>query len=63
MGDHSAPQDFAWTKSSRSDVSADPFADESDLSSQNSDDMEALSAQHGPILEVDLDSIHMQRLF
>ena len=63
MDDPSVNRDFARIESSGSDVSADPFADESDLYSQSSDDIEAPFARHGPLLEVDLDSIHMQRLF
>nr|POE68623.1 hypothetical protein CFP56_62623 [Quercus suber] len=56
-------RDFVWIESSGSDVSADPFAYESDLSSQNSGDLDALFARHKPLLEVDPDSIHMQHLF
>uniref|UniRef100_A0A7N2MIT6 Uncharacterized protein n=1 Tax=Quercus lobata TaxID=97700 RepID=A0A7N2MIT6_QUELO len=63
MDDLSVNRDFARIESSGSDVSADPFADESDLYSQSSDDIEAPFARHSPLLEVDLDSIHMQRLF
>ena len=63
MGDPSITRDFAWTETSGLDVSANPFADESDLSSQSSDDLEASFARHGPLVEVYPDSIHMQRLF
>nr|POF18842.1 hypothetical protein CFP56_25494 [Quercus suber] len=63
MGDPSVTRDFAWTESSGSNVSADPFADESNLSSQSGYDLEAPFARHGPLLEADPDSIHMQCLF
>ena len=63
MGDPFVNRDFTRTESSGLDVSADPFADESDSSSQSSDDLEAPFARHSPLLEDDLDSIHMQRLF
>ena len=63
IGDPSVNRDFAWTKSSGSDVSADPFAEDSDLDSQSSDDLEAPFARHGPLLEANPESIHMQRLF
>ena len=63
MGDPSITRDFAWTETSGSDVSANPFADESDLSSQSNDDLEASFTRHGPLVEADPDSIHMQRLF
>ena len=63
MGDPSVNRVFAWTESSGSDVSADPFADDSDLDSQSSDELEAPFARHGPLLEADPESIHMQRLF
>ena len=56
-------RDFAWTESSGSDSSAEPFTDDSDRSSQISDDLDALFARHGPLLEADPDSVHMQRLF
>ena len=63
MGDSSIIRDFAWIKSSGSDDGEDPFVDESDFSSQNSDDLKVPFARHGPLLEVDLDLVHMQRLF
>ena len=56
-------RDFAWTESSGSDASAEPFTDDSDRSSQISDDLDAPFARHGPLLEADPDSVHMQRLF
>ena len=37
----------------------DPFADESDFSSQSSDDLEAPFARHGPLLEADPDSLRL----
>ena len=63
MGDPFVNRDFAWTESSGSDVSADPFADDSDLDSQSSDELETLFTRHGPLLEADPESIHMQHLF
>ena len=63
MGDPFVNRDFTRIESSGLDVSADPFADESDSSSQSSDDLEAPFARHSPLLEDDLDSIHMQSLF
>ena len=63
MEEPSVTRDFAWTESGGSDASADPFADESDWSSQNSDDLDAPFASNGPLLEADPDSVHMQRLF
>ena len=63
MGDSSVIRDFAWTESSGSDDGVDPFADDSDFYSQSSDDLEAPFARHGPLLEADPDSLHMQRLF
>ena len=63
MGDPSVNRVFAWTESNGSDVSADPFADDSDLDSQSSDELEAPFARHGPLLEADPESIHMQLLF
>ena len=44
-------------------MSADPFVDNSCLYSQSSDDLEAPFARHGPLLEANLNSIHMQHLF
>ena len=63
MEEPSVTRDFAWTESSGSDASAEPFTDDSDRSSQISDDLDAPFARHGPLLEADPDSIHMQRLF
>ena len=63
MGDPFVNRDFAWTESSGSDVSADLFADDSDLDSQSSDELETLFTRHGPLLEADPESIHMQHLF
>ena len=51
MGDSSIIRDFAWIKSSGSDDGEDPFVDESDFSSQNSDDLKVPFARHGPLLE------------
>ena len=59
MGDSSVIRDFAWTESSGSDDGVDPFADESDFSSQSSDDLEAPFARHGPLLEADPDSLRL----
>ena len=63
MEEPSVTRDFAWTESSGSDASAEPFTNDSDRSSQFSDDLDAPFARHGLLLEADPDSVHMQRLF
>ena len=63
MSDHIPVRDFAWSESSGSYVSTDPFAVESDPKSHGSEDDEDPFAQHGPIIEADPDEIDMQRGF
>lgn len=63
MGDSSVLMDFAWIESSGSDDGEDPFVDESDQSSLSTDDLEVPFVRHGPLIEVDPDSVNMQRLF
>ncbi|KAF3968912.1 hypothetical protein CMV_007251 [Castanea mollissima] len=63
MGDHGIPREFGWTESSGSDISVDPFADDSDLLSQSNEDDEAPFARHGPIIEADPNDVNMQREF
>ena len=59
MSDHIPVRDYTWSERSGSKVSANPFTDESDQESHGSEEDEAPFAQHGPIIEVDLDEINM----
>ena len=63
MGDQFLVREFGWTESSGSKVSAGPFIEDSEASSQPSEDSETPFAQHGLVLEVDSENIHMQRDF
>lgn len=60
MDDYFTTREYGWTKSSKSKVNLELFADEIEIDPQSSEREEVPFARHGLVLEVDPKEISMQ---
>nr|POE93700.1 hypothetical protein CFP56_31260 [Quercus suber] len=63
MDDHFTTREYGWTESSGSNISNDPFADDTESNQQSFEGDEIPFARQGPIIEADPEEVNMQRDF